>query len=179
MYSEKTFKNYIFWIQVKRVVLIILLSCIGSAIGVLVSELYESITKSNTFNVLIIVVSTILMFLLSLLCTAGTGKEVQDGYWKIAVLRKLTAIQKSIETKNALLGNNEKSASILSNIEELDKAISTISDNENEEQQLVKNDELEYQEDVDRQDNKKDSKKKKSKAKKEVKKETKKVKEVV
>lgn len=32
MYSEKTFKNYIFWIQVKRVFLIILLSCLGAGL---------------------------------------------------------------------------------------------------------------------------------------------------
>ena len=105
MYSEKTFKNYIFWIQVKRVVLILLLSCIGAALGVLISELCESITKSNAFNVLIIVGSTIIMFLFSLLLTTGTGKEVQDGYWKIAVLRKLTTIQKLIETNNTLVSN--------------------------------------------------------------------------
>ena len=90
MYSEKTFKNYIFWIQVKRIVIILLLTCIGAAIGVLVSELCESITKSNAFNVLIIAGTTIFMFLFSLLLTTSTGKEVQDGYWKIAVLRKLT-----------------------------------------------------------------------------------------
>ena len=47
MYSEKTFKNYIFWIQVKRVVLILLISAIGAAIGLLASELCESILKSN------------------------------------------------------------------------------------------------------------------------------------
>lgn len=109
MYSEKTFKNYIFWIQVKRIVIILLLTCIGAAIGVLVSELCESITKSNAFNVLIIAGTTVFMFLFSLLLTTSTGKEVQDGYWKIAVLRKLTTIQKLIESNNSLLSNGNNS----------------------------------------------------------------------
>ena len=152
MYSEKTFKNYIFWIQVKRVVLIILLSCIGAAIGVLISELYESIARTNTYNVAIIVVSTILMFLLSLLFTAGTGKEVQDGYWKVAVLRKLTAIQKLIETNNSLLGNNENVANILPKKEDIGKTLNSTSETEKEE--------LEYEDDVEVQvNNEEDSKK--------------------
>ena len=147
MYSEKTFKNYIFWIQVKRIVLIILLSCIGAAIGVLVSELYESITKTGAFNVLIIVVSTILMFLLSLLVTTGTGKEVQDGYWKIAILRKLTTIQKLIEKNNTLLGDNGEIAELLPNKDEINKLMgSSLEKNKKSE-----NDDIEYEDDVEMQ----------------------------
>lgn len=118
MYSEKTFKNYIFWIQVKRVVLILLISAIGAAIGLLASELCESILRSNQYNVYIIVGSTIFMFLLSLLLTTNTGKEVQDGYWKIAVLRKLTSIQKLIEENNSICLKDGKT-----NKEELNKII--------------------------------------------------------
>lgn len=128
MYSEKTFKNYIFWIQVKRIVIILLLTCIGAAIGVLVSELCESITKSNAFNVLIIAGTTVFMFLFSLLLTTSTGKEVQDGYWKIAVLRKLTTIQKLIEANNSLLGNgsNAFNKEILN--KEIDLSVQKISE---------------------------------------------------
>lgn len=147
MYSEKTFKNYIFWIQVKRVVLIILLSCIGAAIGVLVSELLESLTKSNQYNVIIIIVSTIIMFFLSLLLTTGTGKEVQDGYWKIAVLRKLTTIQKLIETNNALMGNNGDISSIM-NKNEINKLM-VLGDKTNKEIQSEHSNDLEYEEDSD------------------------------
>lgn len=107
MYSEKTFKNYIFWIQVKRVVLIILLSCIGAGIGVGIGAILKGTINVSTYNTLIIIVSTILFFLLSLVITSGTGKEVQDGYWKIAVLRKLTAIQKTLETNNELIAKDD------------------------------------------------------------------------
>ncbi len=147
MYSEKTFKNYIFWIQVKRVVIILLLSCVGAALGVLISELCESITKSNAFNVLIIAGSTVVMFLFSLLLTTGTGKEVQDGYWKIAVLRKLTTIQKLIEANNSLLGNNENG---LPSKEEINKLIDLSVQKVQEEQ--VMTDDVEYEEDAEIQE---------------------------
>lgn len=133
MYSEKTFKNYIFWVQVKRVVLIILISCIGAALGVLISELYESIAKTNSFNIFIIVITTVIMFLFSLLLTMGTGKEVQDGYWKIAVLRKLTVIQKLIETNNSLLGNNENIESGLLSDDNVSELLDIANDKSKEE----------------------------------------------
>ena len=107
MYSEKTFKNYIFWIQVKRVVLMILLSCIGAGIGVGIGAVLKGTVNITEYNTIIIIVSTIIFFLLSLIITAGTGKEVQDGYWKIALLRKLTAIQKTLETNNELIAKDD------------------------------------------------------------------------
>lgn len=103
MYSEKTFKNYIFWIQVKRVVLIILLSCIGAGLGIGIGAILKGTFQIENYNTIIIIVSTIIFFLLSLIITSGTGKEVQDGYWKIALLRKLTAIQKTLEANNEIL----------------------------------------------------------------------------
>ncbi len=107
MYSEKTFKNYIFWIQVKRVVLMILLSCIGAGIGIGIGAVLKGTVNITEYNTIIIIVSTIIFFLLSLVITAGTGKDVQDGYWKIALLRKLTAIQKTLETSNELLAKGD------------------------------------------------------------------------
>ena len=103
MYSEKSLKNYIFWVQVKRIFIIILLTCLGAAIGVLIGKILESTVKITSFNNGIIIVSTIIFFLLSLLLTVGTGEKVQDGYWKIAVLRKLTVIQKNLEANNQSL----------------------------------------------------------------------------
>lgn len=163
MYSEKTFKNYIFWIQVKRVVLIILLSCIGAALGVLISELYESIARTNSFNIFIIVATTIIMFLFSLLLTMGTGKEVQDGYWKIAVLRKLTAIQKLIETNNSLLGNNENIESSLLSDDSVSELLD-IANNKSKEETLEKVIDVESEEEkfeLQEETEKKVSKKKK------------------
>lgn len=123
MYSEKTFKNYIFWVQVKRVFIMIVLSCLGAALGVLIGKILESTLKVTAYNNAIIVISTIAFFLLSLLLTVGTGEKVQEGYWKIAVLRKLTVIQKNLELNNQLLKNTDKSirtnlSSITNDIEE-------------------------------------------------------------
>lgn len=133
MYSEKTFKNYIFWIQVKRVVLIILLSCIGAGIGVGIGAILKGTINVSTYNTLIIIVSTILFFLLSLVITSGTGKEVQDGYWKIAVLRKLTAIQKTLETNNELIAKDDDTRKIEA-MKKLNREIL----GETEEMQLIK-----------------------------------------
>ena len=116
MYSEKSFKNYIFWVQVKRVFIIIILSCIGAALGILIGKILESTVKVTSFNNAIIAVSTIIFFLIALLLTVGTGEKVQDGYWKIAVLRKLTVIQKNLELNNQLLKSTDKSISNLTSI---------------------------------------------------------------
>lgn len=155
MYSEKTYKNYIFWVQVKRLVVIIILSCLGAAIGVLIGKILESTVKLTSFNNVIIVVSTIIFFLLSLLLTAGTGKQVQDGYWKIAVLRKLTVIQKNLELNNELLKGTDKSVR-----EKMSSIVSKINIQEEE----VKEDDLEdsniYKFDDTSNDKKVDSKKK-------------------
>ena len=130
MYSEKKFKNYIFWIQVKRVVLIILFSLVGAGIGIAIGAVLKGTINIDTYNNLIIIFLTVIFFLLSLLVTSGTGKEVQDGYWKIAVLRKLTAIQKTIEVNNELIQKNENLESQLMNsIAERNKEIEKIISN--------------------------------------------------
>ena len=108
MYSEKTFKNYIFWIQVKRFFIMGLLTIIGAVIGICIGKVIEGTMNVSMYNSVIIIASTLIFFAISLLLTSGTGKEVQDGYWKIAVLRKLTVIQKELETNNELL-NKRKS----------------------------------------------------------------------
>lgn len=121
MYSEKSYKNYIFWLQVKRVVVIIVLSCLGAGLGILIGKILESTIKFTSYNNLIIGISSTIFFLLGVLLTVGTGKQVQDGYWRIAVLRKLTVIQKDIELNNELLrcsGKSEKT-----NISSIESAI--------------------------------------------------------
>ena len=107
MYDENTFKNYIFWIKVKRVFFMIVFSIIGAALGVALSELVVNILRFDTYlKPVIITISTLLFFAISLLVTAGTAKEVQDGYWKIAVLRKLTVISKKLD--NVQISTNSK-----------------------------------------------------------------------
>ncbi len=103
MYDENTFKNYIFWIKVKRIFLMAVFSIIGAFIGVAISQLVVNILLFDPiFRVMIITISTLLFFAISLLITTNTGKEVQDGYWKIAVLRKLTVISKKLDALEGL-----------------------------------------------------------------------------
>lgn len=99
MYDENSFKNYIFWLQVKRVFLMILFAVIGAFIGIVLSQFLIDIllVLDPSYKVVIITISTLLFFGISLLLTAGTGKEVQEGYWKMAVLRKLTVISKKLD----------------------------------------------------------------------------------
>ena len=98
MYDEKTFNNYIFWLKVKRIVLVILFSIAGAIAGVVISDFIVNILNSDAkYRVLIIIVSTLIFFAMSLLCTTGTGEKVQEGYWKMAMLRKLTIISKKLD----------------------------------------------------------------------------------
>lgn len=111
MYDETSFKNYIFWLQVRRVFLIILFSIIGCALGVVLSQFIVDVLLFETSKILIIIISTIIFFAISLLITVGTSKEIQEGYWKMAVLRKLTVIGKKLdylENLNSSLQNNSK-----------------------------------------------------------------------
>ena len=99
MYDENSFKNYIFWLQVKRVFLMIIFSIIGAFVGILLSQFLVDLLLviDAGYKAIIITGCTLLFFALSLLLTAGTGKEVQEGYWKMAVLRKLTVISKKLD----------------------------------------------------------------------------------
>ena len=98
MYDEKTFSNYIFWLKVKRIVLVILFSIAGAVAGIVISDFIVNILGSNAkYRILITVVSTLIFFAMSLLCTTGTGEKVQEGYWKMAMLRKLTIISKKLD----------------------------------------------------------------------------------
>lgn len=122
MYSENSFKNYIFWIKVKRAFLMLIFSIVGALIGVALSELIVNILLfDQSFRVVITAASTLLFFGISLLITANTGKEVQDGYWKIAVLRKLTVISKKLDALENLDTSNpnvKKAISALSDIKD-------------------------------------------------------------
>ncbi len=119
MYDENTFKNYIFWLKVKRVFFMIVFSIIGAFIGLAISELVVNVLLFDEYlKPIIITISTLLFFAISLLVTAGTGKEVQDGYWKIAVLRKLTVISKKLDNVQivpSVEAQNEKETEELSN----------------------------------------------------------------
>lgn len=98
MYNENSFKNHLFWIKVKRVFYMILFSIIGSGVGVFISSYVVDVLNFDpSYRFFIISGLTLLFFAISLLLTANTGKEVQDGYWKIEVLRKLTSISNKLD----------------------------------------------------------------------------------
>ena len=98
MYNENTFKNYIFWIRVKRIFLIVVFSIVGALVGALISQyVVDVLLFKSMYRTLIVGGCVLFMVAIALLLTANTGKEVQDGYWKIAVLRKLTVISKKLD----------------------------------------------------------------------------------
>ena len=98
MYSEESLKNYIFWLKFRRVFFMIIFSVVGCLAGMLASHfLIEILQLGDYLKIICIAVGVLVFFLLSLLCTAGTGKQIQEGYWKIAVLRKLTVISKKLD----------------------------------------------------------------------------------
>ena len=134
MYDENTFKNYIFWLKVKRVFFMIVFSVLGAFVGVAISELIVNILKFETYlRPTIITISTLLFFAISLLVTAGTGKEVQDGYWKIAVLRKLTVISKKLDNVQITSLSNNSSARSEEISAEIHKAITDSLEEDNKE----------------------------------------------
>lgn len=97
MYNEKSFENYIFWTKVRRIFLILLFSIIGCLVGIFVSDIINTVTLNDSYRKIIISISTLFSFAISLLLTIGTAREVQDGYWKMAVLRKLTVMSKKLD----------------------------------------------------------------------------------
>lgn len=114
MYSEKSFKRQLFWIKAKRVFFMLIFSIIGSAIGVAISSyMIDVLLFDVTLRPIIITCSTIILFFISLLITSNTGKEIQDGYWKIAVLKKLTVISKKLD--------NLENLKQLENLQKLDE----------------------------------------------------------
>ncbi len=97
MYDEDSYRSEIFWIKAKRTFLIILFAIIGCSLGVLVSQYFVDVLLFKLSKPIIIIFSTLIFVSISLLLTANTGKDIQDGYWKIAVLRKLTLISKKLD----------------------------------------------------------------------------------
>ena len=98
MYSENSYKNYIFWLKVRQITLIIVLSVIGCIIGRYIGTFLVDILmfKVLAYNISVIV-STLIFLFIALMATANTARDVQDAYWKIAVLRKLTVISKKLD----------------------------------------------------------------------------------
>lgn len=98
MYNEKEFKSHITRLKIRKILYMLIFSILGSALGVVISDYIVDILLFNPIlRVIIISVSTLLFFWFSLLITANTEKDVQDGYWKIAVLKKLEDISEKLD----------------------------------------------------------------------------------
>lgn len=99
MYNENSFLNYISGLKVRRVFFMVVFSIIGALVGVLLSDFIVDVLMFGTFfRIVIIVISTLLFFAISLLLTINTAKDIQEGYWKVALLRKLTVISKKLDS---------------------------------------------------------------------------------
>lgn len=98
MYDEDTYKRYILAIRIKKIFIIIAFCVIGAILGIIISSyIVDILLFSSVLKPTIITVSTLIFLAISLLLTSNISKEVQDGYWKIAVLRKLTLISKKLD----------------------------------------------------------------------------------
>lgn len=103
MYDEDTFNRHIFWMKFKRVFLLIFFSIIGCIIGIFLSAyLIELLFLPENIRIPIIAGFTLIFFFITLSSTAKISKDIQDGYWKIAVLRKLTLISKKLDSLDSL-----------------------------------------------------------------------------
>ena len=108
MYDENSMKSHIFWLKFRRVFLLIFFTIIGTSLGVVISDYIVNILLFPSFlRIIIVVVSSVLFLAFALLITANTGKEVQDGYWKIAVYKKLVIISKKLDNLDS--EENQKS----------------------------------------------------------------------
>ncbi len=103
MYDEDSFNRHIFWMKFRRVFLLIFFSIIGCTIGIFLSTyLIELLFLPENIRIPIIAGTTLLLFFLTLFSTTKISKDIQDGYWKIAVLRKLTLISKKLDALDNL-----------------------------------------------------------------------------
>lgn len=103
MYNEDSYTRHLNLLKAKRVFSMVLFSIIGCIIGVIFSSFVVTVLMYDAiFRPIIIAVSTLLFFFISLFITGNTSKEIEDGYWKVAVLRKLTLISKKLDNLDNL-----------------------------------------------------------------------------
>lgn len=119
MYNEDSYTRHLNLLKAKRIFSMVLFSIIGCIIGVIFSSFVVTVLMYDAiFRPIIIAVSTLLFFFISLFITGNTSKEIEDGYWKVAVLRKLTLISKKLDN--------------LDNLQKLDQLLNIGLENEND-----------------------------------------------
>ena len=103
MYDEDSFSKHIFWMKFRRVFLLRFFSIIGCIIGIILSSyLIELLFLPQNIRIPIIAGATLIFFFITLFSTYKINKDIQDGYWKMAVLRKLTLISKKLDALDNL-----------------------------------------------------------------------------
>ena len=103
MYDEDSFSKHILWMKFRRVFLLIFFSIIGCIIGIILSSyLIELLFLPQNIRIPIIAGATLIFFFITLFSTYKINKDIQDGYWKMAVLRKLTLISKKLDALDNL-----------------------------------------------------------------------------
>ncbi len=103
MYTEKSYKHLLFWLKVKRIFLIFFITIIGAILGGVFSSYFVDILLFNNLSKeKIIIIFSVISFILSNIFTMNISKTIQDGYWRIAALRKLTLISKKLDNLNYL-----------------------------------------------------------------------------
>ena len=129
MYSESSYKNYIFWIKLRQILLLVVFSIVGCLLGRLIGTYLVDVLLFDIKSLHIsVTVSTLVFFFIACFLTRGTAKDVLDIYWKIAVLRKLTVISKKLDT----IPDNKKE-SVKKIVKSIDKKIEDkIEDSETE-----------------------------------------------
>ena len=108
MFNEKDFKNYILGIKVKKLLCMLTFSIIGCAIGVITSSYIIDILLFDwNLRPLIIAISTIIFFFISLLITSNSNRYIQDSYLKMETLNTLNRISTKLDTLELIEKNNE------------------------------------------------------------------------
>ncbi len=98
MYDEDAYRRYLLFVKIKKTFIMIVFCVIGAILGVIISSCVVDVLRfSSNLKPIIIIISTLIFLAIALLATSNASKEVQDGYWKIAVLRKLTLISKKLD----------------------------------------------------------------------------------
>ncbi len=95
MFKESSYKHLLFWLKVKRIFFIIFFTLVGSILGGVLSSylvdvlMFYDISKNN-----IVLIFALVFFTFAIFFTTSISQAIQEGYWKIATLRKLTLMSK-------------------------------------------------------------------------------------
>lgn len=98
MYNEREFKEHIKHLKIRRILYLLIFSIIGSALGVIISDYIVDVLLFNQiWRVIIISISTLFFFWVATTMTSNTEKDIQDGYWKLEVMKNLNSISEKLD----------------------------------------------------------------------------------